>query len=227
MNDIKTFIKSLGCKHIDSPLYQEAFRHTTYINELKQHHKYNDEKDYQRLEYLGDALLQLVIAEILFQKYPSFNEGQLTVSRSVLVDNAQHAEMAKSLSLGNYMFLGTGDNVSGRANNSLLSQVYEALLGAIYLEEGYEFAKKLIIRLYKDKLEETTLTISNPKNRLQEVLKNVKPQYNELEKTGLDHAPIYTVEVLINNVRYGLGSASSKKQAEMAAATDALSKLEK
>lgn len=208
-------------------IFQTAFTHRSYLNETHEEIESNE-----RLEFLGDAVLSLIISSILYSLRPSDNEGDLTNLRSFIVRTTSLAIASEKLGLGNYLRLSKGEELSGgRTNPQLLANTFEALLGAIYLDQGFDEAKQFI--------EETLLPIfeeeikSGPpkdaKSNLQEIAQNLTkqaPKYKILETKGPDHAKEFKVGVYIQNELKGEGMGSSKQVAEEAAASQALKNLE-
>lgn len=216
----------LSLKFKNRELLKNAFIHRSYLNEGNGWKLGSNE----RLEFLGDACLELCVSEFLYHKYPKEPEGVLTNYRSALVNTGSLAETAKNLNLGNYLLLSKGEEDSGgRESQYLLANCFEALLGAIYLEHGfakvYEFLRKILFpkihhiienRLYQD-----------PKSYLQEIVQEkmlVTPHYKILKEEGPDHNKIFTVAVMAGKRGLGQGSGASKQKAETEAAKDALEK---
>lgn len=200
----------------------EAITHRTFANENKsdiEKIKYN-----QRLEFLGDSVLSLIISDYLFRKYPNYNEGLLTKIKSSLVSNQTLCELSKKLELGDFILLGHGEETSGgRQRENMLEDLFEAIVGAIYLDAGIVEAKNFIIKTYKEKLND--LNISNSykdyKSIFQEIIQKeykINPKYltKEIEND------MFKSEVIVNNKSYAAGSGKSKKDAEMEAAKNAL-----
>lgn len=184
--------------------------------------------DNQRLEFLGDAVLQLILTRELFTAFPTLDEGTLTKLRSQLVSRPALQKYAMRLNLGAYLLMGRGEAASGgRERASTLSDALEALIGAIYLDQGLETATKFVIDLCRPELDELDLDQDhlNPKGRLQEILQasgSPSPVYELLQQRGPDHCKEFVSRVLWQGMPLGSGQGTSKKLAETAAARQAL-----
>jgi ribonuclease-3 len=212
---------------------QYEFRNPQLLTEALTHPSVRHEKqrthfDNQRLEFLGDAVLQLVITEHLFNLFAAAGEGQLTTRRARLVSRESLRAHAAKLDLGRHLLLGRGEEASGgRERASTLTDAFEALLGAIFLDSDLETARRFILAEMKDdlgRLEEEPLEI-NPKGQLQERLQSISPRspvYELLAQEGREHERTFTVRVLWEGRVLGEGSGGSKKQAETVAALVAL-----
>jgi ribonuclease-3 len=213
----------IGYKFRNSLLLAEALTHPSLGHEAQRYHL-----DYQRLEFLGDAVLQLVITEYLFQNFRGEAEGQLTKFRSRLVSREALRAHAATLDLGRYILMGRGEETSGgRERTSTLADAFEALIGAIYLDGGLEVARKFILtqtRADLEKLAEEPVDI-NPKGHLQELLQSISPHspvYELVSQSGPEHEKTFISQVIWEGTILGQGTGRSKKQAETAAAIDAL-----
>lgn len=215
----------IGYKFRNSLLLAEALTHPSVGHETQRHHFNN-----QRLEFLGDAILQLVITEYLYHHYRAEAEGQLTKLRSRLVSRETLRIRAAALDLGQYLMIGRGEEASGgRKRASTLADAYEALIGAIYLDSDLETARKFILAQSKPDLEEVAEAPVdiNPKGHLQELLQSISassPAYELVSETGPEHDKTFVVKCMWENMVLGEGSGRSKKQAETAAASDAMMK---
>jgi ribonuclease-3 len=204
-------------------LLAEALTHPSVGHETQQRHF-----DNQRLEFLGDAILQLVITEYLFQRFGSAPEGQLTKLRSRLVSRDALKAHAATLDLGRHLLMGRGEEASGgRSRASTLGDAFEALIGALYLDGGLETAGKFILEQARDDLAqiESQPVDINPKGQLQELLQSISPQspvYELLSQSGPEHEKTFVIQALWEGMVLGQGSGHSKKQAETAAALEAL-----
>ncbi len=210
-------------------LLEEALTHPSYGYERRQHGP-----DNQRLEFLGDAVLQLVITESLYHRFPSWREGQLTPLRARLVNRQQLHELADRLGLGALLILSRGEeNNQGRTRPSNLADAMEAVLGALFLDGGLEVARTTILQLLQEVLERAaadSASNSNPKGALQEQLQtqgDAPPAYTCISEEGPPHARQFVVEVSWKGKPLAAGSGASKKEAEAAAATEALQQLQK
>lgn len=224
MRDYKTLEKTIGVKFKKKDLYNTAFIHRSYVNE----HRGEKVKDNERLEFLGDAVLELVATKHLFEKYPNQSEGQMTSYRSALVKGKHLAEVGVELELGQYLFLSRGEERSGgRTKKYILANVVEALIGAIYLDHGYEKTEKFIEKFVLKKLDEIIeqeLHI-DAKSRFQEEAQEregVTPHYEVLEEKGPDHKKDFTMGAYIGDKLIAKGEGASKKKAENDAAEKAL-----
>lgn len=214
---------ALGHTFHDPSLLQLALTHPSLAHELGGGQTHN-----QRLEYLGDAVLQLAITSELYHKFPQHGEGPLTQGRAQLVNRGTLAEQGRRLNLGQYLILSHGEETSGgRSRNSTIADAFEAILGAVFLDAGYDAARNLILRLYQETLVDLEVVPSqdNPKGELQELLQATSPEpprYDLLSATGPDHSRHFECAVLHAGEELGRGSGRSKKLAESAAAAAAL-----
>ena len=213
----------IGYQFRNPLLLEEALTHPSVGHETQRHHFNN-----QRLEFLGDAILQLVITEYLYHHYSAEAEGQLTKLRSRLVSRDTLRVRAQALELGQYLMIGRGEEASGgRKRASTLADAYEALIGAIYLDGDLDTARKFILAQSKPDLEdvaETPIDI-NPKGHLQELLQSISPRspsYELISESGPEHDKTFVVKCVWEGMTLGEGSGRSKKQAETAAAAAAM-----
>ena len=213
----------IGYKFRNPLLLAEALTHPSVGHETK-----HDHLDNQRLEFLGDAVLQLVITERLFRHFDEEAEGRLTKLRSRLVSRETLKGYARAIDLGSYLKMGRGEASSGgRERTSTLGDAFEALIGAIYLDSGFEEARKFILGQAKEDLAqiaEAPVDI-NPKGELQELLQSISPtspSYEVISQTGPEHEKTFVVEARWEGTVLGQGSGRNKKQAETAAAEEAL-----
>lgn len=217
----------LGYEFADTVLLQQALIHSSYGFE-----KNLAEKNNETFEFLGDAVLDLAVSDILFKTYQGVTEGELTKMRSGLVREAALADMAQTLRLGDFLMLGKGEESShGREKASILSSAFEALIGAIYLDGGYESSLRLISTHFALVLpaKKEKILIDDAKSLLQEKLQerfNQAPIYNLDKEEGPGHAKNFTVSVKFKDEVLGIGSGSSKKVAEQRAAAAALDAID-
>ena len=210
-------------KFRNSLLLAEALTHPSLGHEAQRYHF-----DYQRLEFLGDAVLQLVITEYLFSHFQAEAEGQLTKLRSRLVSRDALKTHAATLDLGRYILMGRGEEASGgRERTSTLADAFEALIGALYLDGGLDVAKNFILTQTRGDLVRLTEepTDFNPKGDLQELLQSISPRspiYELVSQSGPEHEKTFVSEVVWEGIVLGEGTGRSKKQAETAAALEAL-----
>lgn len=216
--------KRLDLGNVPDELLELAFRHSSYVRE----HGLDELASNQRLEYLGDAVLDLVFAEHLYQRYPDLTEGGLTRIKAALVRQSALASVARELGLGDYLLLGHGEETSGgRKKSSLLADLLEALVGAIFLSGGYEAARDFVLLHFQERLKEVAncASLRDDKSALQELLQargEPPPTYVVIETTGPPHNRWFTVEATFNGQVIGRGEGGSKRAAEQAAAADAL-----
>jgi ribonuclease III len=213
----------IGHKFRNSLLLAEALTHPSLGHETQRHHF-----DNQRLEFLGDAVLQLVITEHLYKIFPREAEGRLTKLRSRLVSREALRGHAQRLDLGQFLMMGRGEEASGgRQRTSTLADAFEALLGAIYLDTNLETARQFILTLAADDLAQIEVEPIdvNPKGNLQELLQAISPRspcYELLAESGPEHEKTFVVRVIWEGMALGEGTGRSKKQAETAAAVAAM-----
>ena len=214
----------LGIQFKDESLLQQALVHRSYLNENPALHLVSNE----RLEFLGDAVLGFVVADELYSRFPDFSEGELTKLRAALVRGETLSRIASSLQLGDYLYLGRGEEESGgRSRPRNLSCTLEAVIGAVFLDQGFDIARSFILKLLDSEFEgvvEDKFT-DDYKSRLQQIIQSerkITPVYRTVEEVGPDHAKVFTVEVLAGDTVLGRGSGRSKRAAEMDAAREAL-----
>jgi ribonuclease-3 len=213
----------IGYKFRNPLLLAEALTHPSVGHELQRKHF-----DNQRLEFLGDAILQLVITEYLFRNFDAEAEGQLTKLRSRLVSRDTLKMRATELELGRYLILGRGEEATGgRERVSTLADAFEALIGAIYLDSDLENARKFILTQTRPNLDQLAAepTDINPKGHLQELLQSISPHspvYEVVSQSGPEHSKTFVVKAVWEGIVLGEGSGRNKKQAETAAAVEAM-----
>jgi ribonuclease-3 len=208
-------------------LLAEALTHPSLGHETQRHHF-----DNQRLEFLGDAVLQLIFTEYLFDHFPELPEGQLTKMRAQLVSREGLRVHALAIDLGKYLMMGRGEEASGgRERASALADAYEAHIGAMYLDSDYVTVRRVVLtqtREHLELLEADALDHNNPKGRLQEILQSISPQsptYPIIDQSGPEHEKRFVAKIVWCGHSLGEGHGRSKKEAEVAAAREAL-KLE-
>jgi len=225
-NNLDILQKKIGISFSDKTLLNTAFVHRSYLNE---HKKYKGPSN-ERLEFLGDAALSIVVSSFLYEKLPNEPEGKLTTSRAALVRTETLAKIAKSLSLGKHLVLSKGEeDTGGRENPSILANTFEALVGAIYLDQGIDrvgdFLKKTVISNWKSLIE---TAVPDNKSRLQEFVQrkyHVSPVYKLISSWGPDHARQFEIGVFISEKNMGRGTGNNKQTAAQNAARDALTRL--
>jgi ribonuclease-3 len=204
---------------------REAFLHSSYVNERSEELGSNE-----RLEFLGDAVIELATDEHLFRRFPRYSEGELTKIKSVVVSGPLLAERARELGLGEALFLGVGEGESGgRGRRSILADTFEALVGLIFLEKGYERAARFVVEQLRDEVEkvERHQRTMDYKSLLQEEAqrRGERPVYTLLQEEGADHQKVFTVRVAVAGLE-GIGRGRRVKEAEQAAAKQVYFKLE-
>ncbi|TYT22812.1 ribonuclease III [Dictyoglomus thermophilum] len=211
-----------GISFDNKNLIIEALTHPSFKHE-NPHFEY----DNQRLEFLGDAVLNMIITEILFQRYKEASEGILTQKRIYIVKEETLYKKAKSLNLGDLILLGKGEEKQGgREKISILSDLFEAFIGALYLDKGYEFTKNFVERIFREEIESVEMEI-DWKNLLQAQLmkEGKKPSYIVTREEGPEHNKIFYVELWIDNNKIAEGEGKTKREAEIKAAKIALEKM--
>lgn len=227
MVDWHSLQQNIGINFKDTTLLQQAFLHSSFVNENPD----SPIPDNERLEFLGDAVLNFIVAEKLYQEFPNLTEGELTVLRISLIREDTLARLASELNLGEYLQLGKGEESSGgRQRQTNLADTFEALLGAVLLDQGLVVAKDFVISKLSSHLEKIKNGESgkNYKAKLQEFTQaeyKQLPTYRIIESSGPDHDKNFIVEVVLVDKVLGTGSGKSKKAAEMAAARSACKKL--
>jgi len=219
--------KNLEINFKNQEILELAFRHPSYLNE---NFSYSTNTN-QRLEFLGDAILSLILADYLYFNFPDYSEGLLTDMRSELVKDQTLAKIAIKMELGSSLLLGKGEMKSGgHVKESNLADVFEALLGAIYIDQGFDIVKSVVHKIFSDRISSISIdNLKDSKSRIQEYYLNnqsVIPIYEFVKKDGTDHDPIFTMSLTINNEIICYGEGRSKKQAEQKAATIALQLIE-
>ncbi len=218
--NLRALEERIGYRFSDAALLETALTHASYSNE-------KGVASYERLEFLGDAVLQIVISRYLFERFSDLPEGLLTKYRQYLVCEATLARIAGDLSLGTYLRLGRGEDAgNGRHRPSILADAVESLLAAVYLDGGMEAAEPLLLSLMRDELDKCVENRDGDyKTRLQQLVEQDGGEvleYAVIGRTGPDHAPTYRIEARINSNRVGMGEGRSKHEAEQAAAREAL-----
>lgn len=214
--------KKLNIVPKDIKLYYTAFSHSSYANEHKA------KSDYERLEFLGDAVVDLVIADYLYSCKRE-TEGEMTkVRASYVCENALY-EYSMNLGLNKYIKVGHGEEKEGgKFKKAIVADIFEALIGAIYLDLGYATARKTVLQIIVPYIENPNITFfSDYKSALQEYVQTVQKSltYNLIKEEGPAHERVFTVEVEVDSITYGVGVGQSKKEAEQEAAKEALKKL--
>jgi ribonuclease-3 len=225
---LKDLEKNLNINFNRIELLSEALTHTSYAYEVDD----KNIKHNERLEFLGDSVLSLIISEYIFEKYPDRLEGELAKIRAAVVSRSTLTNCAKRLNLGKYLQLGRGEELTGgRKRESILADAFEAIIGALYLDSGFEVTKGFVIEWLKDEIERSSRNecTRDYKTMLQEWTQSkykILPQYKVLKVKGPDHKQIFEVCVSIKGKVLGHGTGRSKKEAEQQAASKALKRLE-
>lgn len=216
------FQDKIGYHYLDETKLIQALTHRSYVNELKvntgvQHN--------ERMEFLGDAVLELIVSDYLYQKFDEKSEGKLTKLRASLVCEPSLAACARTIGIGNCMCLGKGESLTGgRERDSILSDAFEAVIGSIYLDRGLDAARRFVTENLLERLQDIGL-FTDSKSRLQEYVQNRgngELSYELIRTDGPDHRKQYTVQVVLDGKQLGTGTGSSKKSAEQDAAAKTL-----
>jgi ribonuclease-3 len=227
-SSIAQFESRLGIVFRNRTLLELALVHGSHVNEAQDVRTESNE----RLEFLGDAVLDMVVAEALYHERPEAGEGELTATRSALVRRESLAEVARSVGLGAFLRLGRGEASSGgRYKDKNLADALEAVVAAVYLDQGYAIAREFILRHLQPQLEQARANGATPnyKAMLQEYLQSLNqtlPHYRVVSAIGPDHQKEFTAEALLQDTILGSGSGRSRKAAETAAARSALARLQ-
>lgn len=221
-----TLSERLGVKFHDIGLLDQALTHTSYANESKRNTAHNE-----RLEFLGDAVLELASSTYLYEHFPEMPEGELTKTRASIVCSMTLASLASNLHLGDYLLLGRGEEMGGgRTRQTNLEDVFEAVIGAVYLDQGWETAQDYVVRQLGGEFEkvEHGAILKDYKTILQEIVFRKEGQsidYELVSESGPDHAKEFTFRVRVTGRVMGEGTGHSKKEAEQHAARVALEKI--
>ncbi len=224
--NIKESAKHLNVSFHDELLLEEALTHRSYINENKGAGNHNE-----RLEFLGDAVLELVVTDFLYKKFPEKPEGELTAYRSALVNTISLSESAHALSVSDMLRLSKGEaRDTGKARQIILANAFEAIIGALYLDGGYETARVFVEKHILPKLDTVLLhkTWQDAKSSFQEIAqekRGITPLYKTLAQEGPDHAKVFTVGVFLGEEKIAEGKGNAKQEAEQEAARAALLKM--
>ena len=217
--------KSLKIKFKDKSLLNRALTHRSFVNEYR-----TGLQDNERLEYLGDSVLAVVINEYLFKRYEEYPEGDLAKIKSAVVSESTLARVASEINLGSFLLMGKGEERSGgRERESILANTFEAIIGALYLDAGLKESKKYILSLLKSHIEriDKLSYLRDPKTALQEYVQGkglTTPKYKVVEESGPDHDKKFVIEVLVDGESWGTGTGKSKSLAEQDVARQALAK---
>lgn len=224
MPNFEAFAQKIGVAFNDSSLLRQAFTHRSYLNENRSLSKEHNE----RLEFLGDAVLELAVTEFLYTKYREKPEGELTAYRAALVNTASISEAATKLGMNDFLLLSRGEAKDvGRARQIILANTFEAFIGALHLDQGYVAAQKFIADQLFHKIDDVVARRlwQDPKSRLQEMaqeLVGVTPTYELVHQSGPDHDKQFRTAVHVGSERIATGEGRSKQEAEQQAAENAL-----
>lgn len=226
MPDFSSFSDQLGISFNTPDLLAEALTHRSYLNE---HREYTGNHN-ERLEFLGDAVLELAVTDFLFKKFPTKPEGELTSFRAALVNTVSLAESAQKLDIDEFLLLSKGESRdTGRAREVIRADAFEAIIGAIYLDAGYARAEAFVAKHLYGKIDEVIAKQSyrDAKSRFQELAQekhDITPRYETLAEIGPDHDKRFTVGVFLGDKEIARGEGKSKQEAEQSAAQAALDK---
>ncbi|MCR8848612.1 ribonuclease III [Rossellomorea sp. SC111] len=227
-NDLKfkTFQNQMGIQFKDEKLLKQAFTHSSYVNE----HRRKPYEDNERLEFLGDAVLELTVSQFLFKKYPMMSEGELTKLRAAIVCEPSLVKFSIELNFGELILLGKGEEMTGgRERPALLADVFEAFIGAVYLDQGLETVISILEKVVYPKINVGAFShVMDYKSQLQELVQRGSAgmiEYSILEESGPAHNRQFISRVSLNDEELGIGNGRSKKEAEQKAAQKALEKL--
>ena len=212
------FFKTYGIVPNNYKLYETALSHSSYANE------HNEKKNYERLEFLGDAVLELVVSEYLYKNYDQ-NEGNMTKMRANFVcENANYEYMQK---IGLYKYIKVGHGEIGDVKKAIVADIFEAFIGAVYLDQGFSKSQEYILNIVAPYINNKTYLFNDYKSVLQELMQTDKRSfsYELVDEQGPSHDKTFTIVVKIDNITYGKGVAGSKKEACQLAAKDTLEKL--
>ena len=223
-DDVAEFMDRLGHRFSDLDLLTQALSHPSWTNEAG----FDAEASNQRLEFLGDAVLELTVSRMLYEKFPEADEGRLTRARAFLVNEGSLSRLARDLGLSRMLLLGRGEAGDGGADKpSILADALEAVLGAVFIDGGLEAAETVAGRLFLGRLESAIdrAPAAEAKTRLQELVqrsRHITPQYRLVDESGPDHDKRFVVEVEVDGQVWGEGRGRSRKEAEQRAAVRAL-----
>lgn len=224
VREIRDLLNEFNIHTEDRKLYQRAFTHPSFVNEKK-----SSNGDYERLEFIGDGVLDLTVADIVYRLYPSLNQGDLSKIRINFVNGKTLAMYARKYKMESLILMGHGQTINGGPNDKILEDVFEAFIGAIYLDKGYDFVYKIINEIFYEDIKNVPMNVlKDYKSQLQEYVQADTRNcvtYRVVSETGNPPNTEFVVEVMWDNQVYGQGKGSSKKKAEQEAAKDALSKV--
>lgn len=221
----KPLEESLSYTFKDKSLMRKALTHSSYANE----HQMGITESNERLEFLGDTVLNLIVSQYLYKKYPNYPEGELTKIRAKVVCESSLAYAARKINLGDYLLLGKGEEATGGRNReSILADAAEAIVGAIYMDSDFQFTNKLLLEIFEEDIVDAVAKgdlFTDYKTELQERLQKkgrAKVEYVVNREEGPDHRKIFYMDVLVNGKVIGTGTGRNKKEAEQMAAKEAI-----
>jgi ribonuclease III len=221
-NDLKSFEKVIGFKFHNIDLLKKALTHKSYAAET------GSSEFNERMEFLGDSILAGIVVDFLYNKYPDQDEGRLSQLKSQIVSGTSLSKWAKELKLGDYIYISKGEEASGgRRRDNLLSDSLEAIIASIYLDAGFEAARKFVLSYM---MKQKRIAVYDAKSKLQEIIQSTYktlPEYRVIDTKGPDHDKVFEITVYIKNKAMGSGEGKSKKEAEQQAAREALKKINK
>ena len=224
MIDISDILKGFKIETTNRGLYKQAFTHSSYINEKKS--KYGH---YERLEFIGDGVLDLVLADLVYKAYPKLDQGELSKLRIYFVNGETLTKYARRYHFDEVLLLGKGQKINGGTNDKILEDVFEAFLGAVYLDKGFDFVYSLLNDIFLEDIKNVSLNVlKDYKSQLQEFVQADTRNcvtYRCISEKGNPPNTEFVCEVMWDNQVYGVGKGTSKKKAEQEAARDALSKM--
>ena len=227
MRPAEAFAARIGLPVRDLDLLEQALVHASWLHE----HPEDAPGHNERLEFLGDAVVNLIISEALYTRHPDDDEGDLSARRAAIVSTSGLARLAGRIDLGSALLLGEGESRrSGRRRPTLLASSFEALAGALYLDLGFAAVREWLVALAEHELtqDSTILSLKSPKSRLQEYTQQHsggRPSYHMVHVTGPDHERVFRIEVSVDDVVLGVGEGPSRRTAETAAASEAMERL--
>ncbi len=223
---LDSFQKRIKVKFSSKSLLNRALTHRSYVNEAGA-----QVMDNERLEFLGDSVLALVVNEYLFKRFEEYPEGDLAKIKSAVVSETTLAKVSSDIRLGDYILMGRGEEQSGgRERGSIQANTLEAVIGAIYLDSGLKDVKRFVLGLLKSEIEriDSLTYLRDPKTTLQEYVQKKykeRPVYEVIEEKGPDHQKVFTVRLIINGTDAATGTGNSKRKAEMEAAGKVLEQI--
>ena len=224
MIDISDILKGFKIETSNRSLYKQAFTHSSYTNEKK-----TKTGHYERLEFIGDGVLDLVLADLVYKTYPKLDQGELSKLRIYFVNGLTLTQYARKYHFDEVLLLGKGQKTNGGSNDKILEDVFEAFLGAVYLDQGFDFVYNLLKEIFLEDIKNVSLNVlKDYKSQLQEFVQADTRNcvtYRCISEKGNPPHTEFVCEVMWDDQVYGVGKGTSKKKAEQEAARDALSKM--